>query len=163
MQTNISDSYFCSMVVNMHIMSSFSSFSMSLFMFLWFPLKQGFSNASLVRSWRHHWTTCCVNSAEKEPPDKGSWRWIDNGCVRLSQKLLPTQIESGHSSLYPSSLTGLLVQLNISSFLHFMSFFIVQRFSKSFNGSFKTLWAKGWDQIVSQKVLKSSGSVKPAV
>lgn len=55
--------------------------------------------------------------------------WIDNGCVRLSQKLLLTQIESGDLSGYPSSLTGPLVQLNISScFSPMIHFYIFCRF-----------------------------------
>lgn len=51
--------------------------------------------------------------------------WMHNGCVRLAQKLLPAWVESGHSSVYPSSLTGLLVQLNISSCLSLMIHFYI--------------------------------------
>lgn len=53
---------------------------------------------------------------------------IHNGCVRLSPKLLPTRIESGHSSIDASSLMGpagaaqyLLLLFSHNPFLQFLS------------------------------------------
>ena len=90
---------------------------------------------------------------------------VHNGCVRPPEKLSAPEIESGHSSVDPTRLTGPLVQLNISSWFSPMILpsFIAQRFSRSSNGSFMSLRATGWDQIVSLKVPKSSGSFKAAV